>query len=61
MKCISCGKSGAQYEHVGGGYICEKCIASYFTCPDCGRIFDSDDYMRGDTGSGFCAECAPDH
>lgn len=60
-KCISCGKSGAMYEHNNGGYVCEDCVGQYFTCPDCGKVFDRDDYQYGDAGNGFCAECAPEH
>lgn len=60
-KCIKCGKSGAEYEHKTGGYVCDDCLGSHFTCPDCGRVFDSDDYESGDAGNGFCADCAPNH
>ena len=60
-KCICCEMSGAQYEHFDGGYVCDNCVGSYFTCPDCGRVFDRDDYVHGDAGNGFCAECAADH
>lgn len=60
-KCICCGKSGAEYEHYNGGYVCEKCVGAYFTCPDCGRLFDTDDFEHGDTGTGFCADCAPNN
>lgn len=60
-KCIRCGKSGASYEHVDGGYVCDDCIGYFFTCPDCGTIFDKDDVERGDQSSGFCRECTPEH
>ena len=59
-KCICCGKSGADYPHYNGGYVCDNCIGMYFTCPACGRIFDINDREHGDNG-GFCAECVPDH
>ncbi len=60
-KCINCGENGAMYEHNNGGYVCENCVGAYFTCPDCGKVFDLDDYQHGDAGNGFCAECAPEH
>ena len=60
-KCISCGKEGAHTRHFNGGYVCESCIGKYFSCPDCGEIFDLDDYVNGDAGNGFCAKCAPEH
>ena len=60
-KCISCGKSGADYRHFNGGYVCEDCIGEYFTCPDCGLLYDQDDYEHGDAGNGFCVKCARDH
>lgn len=60
-KCIRCGKSGAEYEHYNGGYVCEDCVGSFFTCPDCGRVFDADDFENGDAGNGFCSDCAPNH
>ncbi len=60
-KCICCGKSGAEYQHYKGGYVCDDCVGRYFTCPDCGRVFDADDYENGDAGNGFCAECASNH
>lgn len=60
-QCICCGKSGAEYIHFGGGYVCESCVGEYFTCPDCGRVFDADDMTNGDAGNGFCADCASEH
>lgn len=60
-KCISCGKNNAEYPHHDGGFVCNECIGSYFTCPDCGELFDKDDYDNGDAGNGFCANCAPEH
>lgn len=59
-KCICCGKTGADYPHYNGGYVCDDCVGAYFTCPACGRVFDINDREHGDNG-GFCAECAPDH
>ena len=61
MKCISCGDKNAEYEHHDGGYVCQNCIGQYFTCPDCGILFNSDDYENGDQGNGFCSECSPNH
>lgn len=60
-KCIRCGKDGADHEHFNGGYVCDSCIGYYFTCPDCGRLFDNDDYEHADAGNGFCYQCAPEH
>lgn len=60
-KCICCGGSGADHEHFNGGYVCDKCVGEYFTCPDCGMLFDNDDRENGDAGNGFCVKCAPDH
>ena len=60
-KCISCGKPGANHQHYDGGYVCDDCIGQYFTCPDCGRLFDLDDYEHGDAGTGYCKECSPNH
>lgn len=52
-KCISCGKSGAEHLHFNGGYVCNSCVGKYFTCPNCGRLFDNDDYKHGDTEMDF--------
>jgi len=58
-KCISCGREG-KYLHNNGGWVCEKCLGAYFTCPDCQLLFDQDDRVNGDV-NGFCAKCAPNH
>lgn len=55
--CVKCGCKGAEYERYEGGYVCDDCIGNYFTCPNCGRVFDADDYEHGDAGTGFCVEC----
>ena len=60
-KCKSCGKENANYIHYDGGKVCDKCVGDYFTCPDCGRVFEQDDYVNGDQGSGFCKDCSSDH
>lgn len=60
-KCISCGNNDAKYIHFSGGYVCEKCMGDYFTCPDCQRLFNPYDYEHGDAGTGFCVECSPKH
>lgn len=63
-KCKLCGKtlqSGNAYQHYDGGYVCNDCIGHYFTCPDCGRLFDQDDFENGDQGTGFCIDCSPNH
>lgn len=59
-KCKNCGEHGS-CAHFDGGWVCEKCLGFYFTCPDCGRVFDIDDREHGDAGNGFCVECAPNH
>lgn len=59
-KCISCGGYG-EYMHKDGGYVCENCVGRYFTCPDCGMVFDQDDYANADAGDGFCVKCSPNH
>lgn len=60
-KCINCGKSNASVFHKNGGCVCDDCLGEFFNCPDCGRVFDMDDYQDGDAGNGFCAKCAPEH
>lgn len=60
-KCISCGKPNAEYKHADGGMVCNICIGKYFTCPDCGIVYDRDDFVNGDQGNGFCINCAQDH
>ncbi len=60
-KCINCGKGKGEYPHYSGGFVCNDCLSSYFTCPDCGRLFDRDDFVNGDAGNGFCKDCAPNH
>jgi hypothetical protein len=59
-KCISCKKDEGVFAHNSGGYVCENCIGHYFTCPECGMIFDNDD-ENADAGNGFCGKCAPNH
>ena len=61
MKCKNCNAPNAEYEHNDGGFVCEKCVGEYFTCPDCGKVFDKDHYKNGDQGSGFCKKCSPNH
>lgn len=60
-KCIECGKNNADIFHYNGGMVCDNCVGNYFTCPDCGKVFDLDDYEHGDAGNGFCSDCAPNH
>lgn len=60
-KCISCDKERGVYFHNDGGMVCNDCVGLYFTCPDCGNLFDQNDKVYGDQGSGFCKECTPDH
>ncbi|KDR95916.1 hypothetical protein SAMN02745945_01810 [Peptoclostridium litorale DSM 5388] len=57
-KCVLCSNKNASYEYSEGGYVCEHCMGSNFTCPDCGRVFPRE---TGDSGTGFCAECAHNH
>lgn len=60
-KCKCCNKNDGLYQHFNGGKICEECVGSYFICPDCGRIFDQDDFENGDQATGFCKDCSPNH
>ena len=63
-KCKVCGKDSRKvtlYQHYNGGYVCENCKGSFFTCPDCGKIFDHKDFENGDQGDGFCKKCSPNH
>ena len=60
-KCIKCGAEGAEFFHNRGGKVCNDCVGEFFTCPDCGNVFDRDDYENGDAGNGFCVKCAPEH
>lgn len=60
-KCKDCGSKNADYFHYDGGVVCDKCLGEYFTCPDCGMLFDQDDFVNGDQGNGFCKDCAADH
>lgn len=63
-KCKVCGKDSREttlYQHNDGGYVCKSCMGSFFICPDCGRLFNRDDYENGDQGNGFCKECSPKH
>lgn len=63
MKCISCKDREGIFEHYdkGPNSVCKNCVGSYFTCPDCGRLFEQDDRVNGDQGNGFCIDCAMDH
>lgn len=60
-KCINCGASDADYQHTDKGYVCANCIGDYFTCPDCGTLYDNNDFKNGDQGNGFCKNCAANH
>lgn len=44
--------------YYNGGRVCENCIGYYFTYPDCGRVFNFDDYENCDTGNYFWSDCA---
>lgn len=57
-KCICCEKREGEYQHSSGGYVCNQCIGDYFTCPDCGLLFDQE---TGDAGNGFCKDCDSEH
>lgn len=59
-KCKKCGKP-ADHIHHDGGWVCDDCVGFFFTCSDCGELFDWDDRINGDAGNGFCRVCAPDH
>ena len=53
-----CEKREGEYQHSSGGYVCNQCIGHYFTCPDCGILFDQE---AGDAGNGFCKDCDSEH
>lgn len=57
-KCISCGKNTGKYFHYDGGKVCDACLGKYFTCSQCGFLFNQDDYVNLDNGGSFCKNCA---
>ncbi len=57
-KCILCKKNEGIYFHNDGGKVCGDCMGKYFTCPECGFLFNIDDYENGDAGNGYCKECS---
>ena len=62
MRCKNCGKEGYHFhQHYDGGYVCDGCVTKYFTCPNCGKLFDKDDLEHGDAGTGYCKECSANH
>lgn len=60
-KCIKCREKEELYPHYNGGYVCDDCVGTCFTCPDCGTLYDWEDREHGDAGNGFCIKCAPEH
>lgn len=61
MKCICCNKNKGIYRHNDGGRVCRDCLGFYFTCPDCGMIYNQGDFENGDAGTGFCRKCKLEH
>lgn len=60
-KCKKCRESNAPYFHNDGDNVCNNCVGGYFNCPDCGIVFDQDDFKNGDQGTGFCKACSSEH
>lgn len=59
MYCKRCNKEGTHFhQHFDGGYVCDDCIGSYFTCPSCGMLFDNDDLEHANFSDGKCISCA---
>ena len=58
MKCICCKKDDGKYFHFDGGKVCDHCLGHYFTCSKCGMLFNQDDYVNGDQGTGYCKKCS---
>ena len=56
-KCISCANKIEIFRHFSGGYVCEKCLGGYFTCTQCGTMYDMDDRVNGDSRDGNCVKC----
>ena len=57
-KCEDCGKPNASYIYSEGGYVCDDCVGSHFSCPDCGTVFPGSSY---DAGNGYCSQCSSEH
>lgn len=58
-QCVVCKEKTAKYPLVDGGWVCDKCLGHFFTCPKCGRIFRKDDYEKGDAfNTGYCKNCS---
>lgn len=58
MVCKNCGEPGHHFhQHYDGGYVCDKCVGFYFTCPSCGKLYDKYDFEHGDAGGGKCVSC----
>ncbi|WP_161782725.1 hypothetical protein [Clostridium drakei] len=52
-ECVLCVKEGVEYQYSEGGYVCDNCVGSCFTCPDCGLTFPLE---TDDAGNGFCSK-----
>jgi hypothetical protein len=58
-KCDVCGKNKAVYEVYGTNKkICNSCTGNFFICPECGTIYEQDDYENGDTDGVCRRKCA---
>ena len=54
-KCRDCGEAKASYLHVDGSDICSKCMQTYYSCTECGKLFDKK-YFNGEFLCGDCSD-----
>ncbi len=38
--CVLCEERPGQYNYHSGGLVCELCMSSNDTCPDCGEVLN---------------------
>ncbi|MBM7650387.1 hypothetical protein JOC78_003377 [Bacillus ectoiniformans] len=54
--CVLCDQRPGEYNYHTGGLVCESCMSSNDTCPDCGVVFERET-MHG----AYCRECEANH
>lgn len=54
--CVLCEERPGQYNYQSGGFVCENCMSSNDTCPDCGVVF-----RRGTMHGAYCRDCEANH